>query len=571
MRYGWAQTVRQDRQIMLRVRPRSTWRRTTRCWAVAALIMEQVSPAGLPSNKPGSYVVRRLSTIWYVAPPSCVGRHLTRLSGMTDPNAAPTTFSGNEGIAKTASAAYAAPVGCPASVERRVAGATRAELRDQRGSLKLIASENYASPSVLLTMGTWFSDKYAEGTVGHRFYAGCQNVDTVEALAAEHARELFGSPYAYVQPHSGIDANLVAFWSILAHRVESPALERLGAKNVSELSEQDWELLRHELGNQRMLGMSLDAGGHLTHGFRPNISGKMFHQRSYGTDPETGLLDYDRVRAAAQEFRPLVLIAGYSAYPRRVDFAAMREIADEVGATLVVDMAHFAGLVAGKVLTGDFDPVPHAHVVTSTSHKSLRGPRGGFILATEEYAPSVDRGCPMVLGGPLSHVMAAKAVAFAEARQPSFQTYAQAIADNAKSLADGFLKRDATLVTGGTDNHLVLLDVSSFGLTGRQAESGLLAAGIVTNRNAIPRDPNGAWYTSGVRIGAPALTSRGFGPAEFDQVAELIVDLLSSTSPPAAASGAASKAKYAIADGLAAKTHDAAAELLAANPLYPGL
>src|SRR6476660_2330587 len=273
-------------------------------------------------------------------------------------------------LTKTASTAYQSALEVIASVEARIAAATRAELADQRASLKLIASENYASPAVLLTMGTWFSDKYAEGTVGHRFYAGCQNVDTVEALAAEHARELFGAPYAYAQPHSGIDANLVAFWSILAHRVESPALAKQGAKNVNELSEADWETLRHELGNQRMLGMSLDAGGHLTHGFRPNISGKMFHQRSYGTDPETGLLDYDRVRAAAQEFKPLVLIAGYSAYPRRVNFAKMREIADEVGAVLMVDMAHFAGLVAGKVFTGDEDPVPYAHLTTTTTHKS---------------------------------------------------------------------------------------------------------------------------------------------------------------------------------------------------------
>ena len=243
--------------------------------------------------------------------------------------------------------------------------------------------------------------------------------------------------------------------------------------------------------------MSLDAGGHLTHGFRPNISGKMFHQRSYGTDPETGLLDYDKVPRPPAEFKPLVLIAGYSAYPRRVNFAKMREIADEVGATLMVDMAHFAGLVAGKVFTGDENPVPHAHITTTTTHKSLRGPRGGLVLATEEYADSVDRGCPMVLGGPLSHVMAAKAVALAEARQPSFADYAQNIADNAKSLADGFLPRGAKLVTGGTDNHLVLLDVSSFGLTGRQAESALLDAGVVTNRNSVPADPNGAWYTSG--------------------------------------------------------------------------
>ena len=471
----------------------------------------------------------------------------------------------------TVTAAYDAALQVIASVEPRVAEATRAELADQRASLKLIASENYASPATLLTMGTWLSDKYAEGTIGHRFYAGCQNVDTVEALAAEHARELFGAPYAYAQPHSGIDANLVAFWSILAHRVESPALERLGARNVSELSEDDWEKLRGELGNQRLLGMSLDAGGHLTHGFRPNISGKMFHQQQYGTDPETGLLDYDAVAAKAREFRPLVLVAGYSAYPRRVNFATMREIADEVGATLMVDMAHFAGLVAGKVFTGDEDPVPHAHVVTTTTHKSLRGPRGGLVLATEEYAPAVDRGCPMVLGGPLGHVMAAKAVALAEARQESFRGYAQSVADNAKTLAEGFLKRGARLVTGGTDNHIVLLDVTSFGVTGRQAESALLDAGVVTNRNSIPADPNGAWYTSGIRFGTPALTTRGFGADEFDRVAELVVDVLQNTDPSTTSRGTPSKANYTLADGVADRVRAASAEMLDKHPLYPGL
>jgi glycine hydroxymethyltransferase len=317
--------------------------------------------------------------------------------------------------------------------------------------------------------------------------------------------------------------------------------------------------------------MSLDAGGHLTHGFRPNISGKMFRQRSYGTDPVTGLLDYDAVRQQAQEFRPLVLIAGYSAYPRRVNFAKMREIADEVGATLMVDMAHFAGLVAGKVFTGDEDPVPHAHIVTSTTHKSLRGPRGGLVLAQSEYSDAVDRGCPMVLGGPLGHVMAAKAVALAEARQPAFAAYAQRVADNAKSLADGFLRRDASLVTGGTDNHIVLLDVTRFGLTGRQAETALLDAGIVTNRNSVPSDPNGAWYTSGIRLGTPALTTRGFGPDEFDRVAELIVGVLANTSPSAAKNGNPSKAGYVLTDGVAERTKSAAAELLHTHPLYPGI
>ena len=490
---------------------------------------------------------------------------------MTDVSTAASYVSADDDMSARASTAYSAALDVIASVEPRIADASRAELADQRASLKLIASENYASPAVLLTMSSWLSDKYAEGTIGHRFYAGCQNVDSVEALAAEHARELFGAEHAYVQPHSGIDANLVGFWAILAHRIETPALERLGAKNVNELSEEDWEKLRHEFGDQRMLGMSLDAGGHLTHGFRPNISGKMFHQRSYGTDPGTGLLDYDRVAAAAREFRPMVLVAGYSAYPRRVNFAKMREIADEVGATLMVDMAHFAGLVAGKVFTGDEDPVPHAHLTTTTTHKSLRGPRGGLVLATEEYAASVDRGCPMVLGGPLSHVMAAKAVALAEARQPSFREYAQRIADNAKSLADGFLSRDAELVTGGTDNHIVLLDVSGFGLTGRQAESALLDAGVVTNRNSVPADPNGAWYTSGIRFGTPALTTRGFGHEEFDRVAELVVDVLRGTQPGATKAGTPSKATYTVTDGVAAATRAAAAELLDKHPLYPGL
>ncbi|TRY20133.1 glycine hydroxymethyltransferase [Tessaracoccus rhinocerotis] len=456
------------------------------------------------------------------------------------------------------------------AVEPRIAEATRSELADQRDSLKLIASENYASLPVLATMGTWLSDKYAEGTVGHRFYAGCQNVDTVESVAAEHARELFGAEYAYVQPHSGIDANLTAYWAILAHHVEMPALEEFGVKNVQALTEADWETLRARFGQQRLLGMSLDAGGHLTHGFRPNVSGKMFHQNHYGTDPETQLLDYDAVAAKAREFKPLILVAGYSAYPRRVNFAKMREIADEVGAVLMVDMAHFAGLVAGKVFTGEEDPIPYAQVVTTTTHKSLRGPRGGMVLATQEYAADVDRGCPLVLGGPLSHVMAAKAVALAEARTKEFQTYAQAVADNAKALAEGLLTRGGKLVTGGTDNHIVLLDVTGYGLTGRQAESALLDAGIVTNRNAVPNDPNGAWYTSGVRLGTPALTSRGFTTSDMDSVAQLIDEVLRSTTPVPTKDGKPGKAKYDLASDVAANSHNVAGGMLQAHPLYPG-
>ncbi len=468
-----------------------------------------------------------------------------------------------------ASSALRAALEVVGGVEPRVADAIRAELTDQRASLKLIASENYASPAVLLAMGNWFSDKYAEGTIGRRFYAGCRNVDTVEALAAEHARELFGAPHAYVQPHSGIDANLVAYWAVLAQRVESPALQRARVRQVNDLSEADWAALRRELGEQRMLGMSLDAGGHLTHGFRPNISGKMFDQRSYGTDPATGLLDYDALRKTAQEFRPLIIVAGYSAYPRLINFRLMREIADEVGATLMVDMAHFAGLVAGKVLTGDFDPVPHAHIVTTTTHKSLRGPRGGMVLCQPELADQVDRGCPMVLGGPLPHVMAAKAVALAEAGSQDFRDYARRVVDNAAALAEGLLRRGATLVTGGTDNHLALIDVSGYGLTGRQAEAALLDAGIVTNRNAVPRDPNGAWYTSGIRIGTPALTTRGLGVAEMDEIAGLIHTVLAETRQGTGPDGSVSKARYVLDGSIASKAAGRAADLLAGFPLYP--
>jgi glycine hydroxymethyltransferase len=480
--------------------------------------------------------------------------------------------SGDTGTA--AQAAYRSALSVIDAVDPVIAGAIRAELANQRSQLKLIASENYASPAVLLAMGNWFSDKYAEGTIGHRFYAGCEQVDVVEARAAQLARDLFGAPHAYVQPHSGIDANLVAFWTVLAARVEKPSLERLGAGHVNELRDDDWEKLRVELGSQRMLGMALDAGGHLTHGFRPNISGKLFSQRSYGVHPETGLVDYGEVRRLAREFRPLVMVAGYSAYPRLIDFAAMREIADEVGATLLVDMAHFAGLVAGKVLTGNLDPVPHAHLITTTTHKSLRGPRGGLVLCGSnggaELAEFVDRGCPMVLGGPLPHVMAAKAVALAEASRPSFRDYAAAIVDNARALAEGLQRRGATVVSGGTDNHLVLLDVRRFGLTGRQAELAMQDAGVVANRNSIPFDPNGAWYTSGVRLGTPATTTLGMGAAEMDEIADIICSELAATEPTAAPSGP-SKARYLVADGVAAGCAARAADLLARHPLYPSI
>ncbi len=468
--------------------------------------------------------------------------------------------------ATVAGTAYRSALEVIASSEPDVAAAIAGELASQRRQLKLIASENYASPAVLLAMGNWLSDKYAEGTPSRRLYAGCEMVDRVEMLAAGHATALFGADHAYVQPHSGIDANLVAFWAILALRVERPRLEEAGVRHVNDLDPAAWERLRNDLHGQRMMGMALDAGGHLTHGFRPNISGKLFDQASYGTNPESGLLDYGAIAAQAREFRPLLLVAGYSAYPRNPNFATLAEIAHDVGATFMVDMAHFAGLVAGKVLIGDLDPVPHAPVVTSTTHKSLRGPRGGLVLCTEEYAPYVDRGCPMVLGGPLPHVMAAKAVALAEARQSSFAAYASQIVDNARSLADGLLRRGVRLVTGGTDNHLVLMDVgASFGLTGRQAETALLDAGVVTNRNAVPRDPNGAWYTSGIRLGTPALTTLGFGPRELDEVADVIVTALRATTRATATA----QAKYDLDPRTAEASRRRCADLLARHPLYP--
>src|SRR5947209_1684137 len=471
--------------------------------------------------------------------------------------------------ASQAAVAYRAGLDVVRAVEPRVAEAIADELESQRRQLKLVESESYASPAVLLAMGNWLSDKYAEGTPGHRFYAGCEVVDRVEAIANEHACALFGADHAYVQPHSGIDANLVAFWAILAKRVEFPRLDALGVAHVNDLTPNAWEELRREMNDQRMIGMALDAGGHLTHGFRPNISGKLFNQRSYGVDPATELLDYDAVRALAREFRPLVIVAGYSAYPRNPNFRVLREIADEVDATLMVDMAHFAGLVAGRVLTGDLDPVGHAHIVTSTTHKSLRGPRGGMVLCTGEYAEFVDRGCPMVLGGPMPHVMAAKAVALAEARTPGFAHYAHRIVANARALAESLMRRGVQLVTAGTDNHLVLLDVtSSFGLTGRQAEAALVDAGIVANRNSIPADPNGAWYTSGVRLGTPALTTLGLGVPDFDEVADLITLALRATRP-VTANGKQSRARYTIPAEITTQCRSRCADLLERFPLYP--
>ncbi len=467
--------------------------------------------------------------------------------------------------------AFAAAIDSVARVLPDVAESIMQELRDQRSKLKLIASENFASPSVLLAMGNWLSDKYAEGAPGHRFYAGCDNVDAIESRAVELAKSLFSADHAYVQPHSGIDANLVAFWSVLTARVENPTLERLGAKAVGELSAEDWESLRRELGNQKMMGMALDSGGHLTHGFRPNVSGKLFKCCSYGVTPETCLLDYDQLRKRARDEKPLLIVAGYSSYPRKVNFRIFREIADEIGATFMVDMAHFAGLVAGRVFSGDFDPVPHAHIVTTTTHKTLRGPRGGLVMCKKEFAETVDRGCPLVLGGPLAHVMAAKGVALWEASQPDFAKYAARVVDNARVLAEALNAKGVKVVTGGTENHLVLIDIRNFGLNGRQAEAAVRAADMTLNRNVIPNDPNGAWYTSGMRLGTPAMTTIGMGASEMQEIAGILQSVLAATKAASKKDGTPSQVNFETDPKVLESARARVKDLLARHPLYPGI
>lgn len=444
------------------------------------------------------------------------------------------------------------------------------ELKDERSHLKLIASENFSSLAVQLAMGNLLTDKYAEGYAHHRFYAGCENVDIIEELAQNELMQLFQCEHAYVQPHSGADANLVALWAILLQRIQNPALEKMGKKSLDELSPEEYETIRQLLVNQKLMGMSLNSGGHLTHGYRHNISSKMLRAVLYDVDPNTELLDYAVLAKQVQQEKPTILMAGYSAYPRRLNFAKMREIADSVGAVLLVDMAHFAGLVAGGVFTGEFNPIPYADVVTSTTHKTLRGPRGGFILCKQQFSEAVDKGCPVVLGGPLPHVMAAKAVAFKEANTPEFKQYSQRIVNNACALADSFLQMGARLVTGGTENHLMILDVSRFGLTGRHAETALRAAKITINRNAIPFDVQGPWYTSGIRLGTPALTTLGMGSDEMKEVADIILSVLSHTQPAIAQkTGQPSKVNSTTKPEILESAQKRVAALLSRFPLYP--
>ena len=460
-----------------------------------------------------------------------------------------------------------------ARVAPDVAATVVKELESQRSRLKLIASENYCSLPVQLTMGNLLTDKYAEGVPYHRFYAGTENVDEVEALAAKEACSLFGAEYANTQPHCGADANLLAFWAILHTRIESPALARYNVTNLYNLSDSQWKDLKNDLGNQRLLALDYYSGGHLTHGYRYNVSARMFDVYSYSVSKETGILDYDQIEKQAKEVKPLILLAGYSAYPRKIDFKRMRSIADSVGAVFMVDMAHFAGLVAGKVFTGECDPVAHAHVLTTTTHKTLRGPRSGLVLAVKEFAEALDKGCPLTMGGPLPHVIAAKAVAFKEAATPEFRTYAKKIVENCQTLAAACIKNGVEVLTGGTDNHLFLANVRPLGLTGRQAESALFECSITLNRNSLPFDPNGPWYTSGLRLGTAALTTLGMGSAEMEEIGSIVALVLKNTHPeddPKKA-GQKSKAKYSVDAKVKAQAIERVKKLLSRFPVYPEL
>ncbi len=377
-----------------------------------------------------------------------------------------------------------------------IAAAIASDVKRQTDEINLIASENYASAAVLEATGSVLTNKYAEGYPGRRYYAGCENADAVETLAIDRVKDLFGVDAANVQPHSGSQANMAAYFATLAH-------------------------------GDRVLGMQLDQGGHLTHGSPVNFSGKLYEFASYGVLREEETIDYEAVAATAREFKPALIVTGATAYPRIIDFARFREIADEVGALLMVDMAHIAGLIAGGAHPS---PVPYADLITSTTHKTLRGPRGAMILSRRPLARKVNSAVfPNMQGGPMVHAIAAKAVAFAEAATPQFKAYAAAIVANAQALAKSLSDGGLRIVSGGTDNHLMLVDVSTRNLTGQEAEDTLRASGIIANKNAIPFDPLPPRVTSGVRLGTPALTSRGMGEKDMETVAGFILESLDST------------------------------------------
>ena len=380
-----------------------------------------------------------------------------------------------------------------------VAKAIEQEENRQRNTIELIASENFVSRAVMAAQGSVLTNKYAEGYPAKRYYGGCECVDVVENLARERVKKIYGAEHANVQPHSGSQANMAVYFAMLKP-------------------------------GDTVLGMNLSHGGHLTHGSPVNISGVYFNFVSYGVDPKTECIDYEQVRQLAHAHQPKMIVAGASAYPRTIDFAKLREIADEVGAFLMVDMAHIAGLVAAGLHPS---PVPYAHFVTSTTHKTLRGPRGGIILCKAEYAQAIDKGIfPGIQGGPLMHVIADKAVAFGEALQPEFKTYQTRIVENAKALAQALLDRGFRLVSGGTDNHLILVDVQTKGITGKEAETILDEVGITVNKNTIPFETQSPSITSGIRLGTPAVTTRGMNTEAMEEIAEAIDLTLTSHREP---------------------------------------
>ncbi|MEG0018057.1 MAG: serine hydroxymethyltransferase [Hydrogenoanaerobacterium sp.] len=380
-------------------------------------------------------------------------------------------------------------IGLVAKYDDEVGQAMQKELERQRRNIELIASENLVSPAVMAAMGSVLTNKYAEGYSGKRYYGGCQCVDIAEDIAIARAKEIFGAEYVNVQPHSGAQANFAVYFALLQP-------------------------------GDTVLGMSLADGGHLTHGSPVNISGKYFKFTSYGVNPETGMIDYDDVLRIAQECKPKLIVAGASAYPRTINFAALREIADKVGAMLMVDMAHIAGLVAA----GEHpSPVPYADIVTTTTHKTLRGPRGGMILCKEKYGKAIDKAIfPGTQGGPLMHIIAAKAVCFGEALKPEFKEYQHRVILNAKALANALKAKGFSLVSGDTDNHLMLLDLKNMNITGKELEHRLDEVYITVNKNAIPNDPQSPFITSGIRIGTPAVTTRGFNEDDMVKIAEFI-------------------------------------------------
>jgi len=367
------------------------------------------------------------------------------------------------------------------------------EGKRQKETINLIASENYASRAVMQAEGTFLTNKYSEGYPGQRYYGGCENMDIVESLAIERVKKLFRADHANVQPHSGSQANMAAYYALLEY-------------------------------GDTVMGMSLAHGGHLTHGDRVSFSGKSYNFIHYGVNRETERIDYKEIEKLAKKHKPKLIVAGASAYPRIIDFERFRRIADSVGAKLMVDMAHIAGLVAVGLHP---TPIPYAEVVTSTTHKTLRGPRSGFILCQKDFSPAIDDGVfPQMQGGPLMQVIAAKAVCFQEAMQPGFTDYQRAVLDNARALAAGLQQNGLRLISGGTDNHLVLVDLAETGVTGRQAEEALGKVGIVVNRNTVPFDPNPPRITGGIRLGTPAVTTRGFGKEEMKKIAALVIEII---------------------------------------------